>query len=66
MLDDILAFSAATLVDDGMLSLWMPTANEEDVELGTPSNPYLKVESICTQVFNKCEFERYYFAHTTL
>ena len=55
MLDDILAFAATSLVDDGMLSLWMPTANEEEIELGIPSNPYLQLESVCIQVFNKCK-----------
>ena len=61
MLDDILAFAAMTLVDDGMLSLWMPTANEEEMELGIPLNPYLKIESVCTQVFNKCKAKHHGF-----
>ena len=29
MLDDILFFAAETLVDDGRLAFWMPTANDE-------------------------------------
>ncbi|KAK4444925.1 S-adenosyl-L-methionine-dependent methyltransferase [Podospora aff. communis PSN243] len=53
MLDDILQFSAQTLVDDGRLSFWMPTANDEDQEIPVPSHPYLETISVCTQVFNK-------------
>ena len=55
MLEDILAFAAASLVDDGMLSLWMPSANGEDIELAIPRHSSLRVESICTQVFSKCK-----------
>jgi len=54
MLQDILQFSAQTLVDDGRLSFWMPTANDEDQEIPVPSHPYLERVSVCTQVFNKC------------
>jgi tRNA (guanine10-N2)-methyltransferase len=53
LLDDILAFAVATLVDDGRLSMWMPTANDEDIELVIPSHPCLKLESVCVQAFNK-------------
>jgi tRNA (guanine10-N2)-methyltransferase len=53
MLDDILAFAAITLVENGRLSMWMPTANDEDVELVIPSNMYLQVVSVCVQPFNK-------------
>ncbi|KAK0643335.1 S-adenosyl-L-methionine-dependent methyltransferase [Cercophora newfieldiana] len=53
MLDDILQFSAQTLVDGGRLSFWMPTANDEDQEIPVPSHPYLETISVCTQVFNK-------------
>ncbi|KAK1755895.1 S-adenosyl-L-methionine-dependent methyltransferase [Echria macrotheca] len=53
MLDDILQFAAQTLVDDGRLSFWMPTANDEDQEIPVPTHPYLQVVSVCTQVFNK-------------
>ncbi|KAL8825977.1 MAG: hypothetical protein Q9170_007587 [Blastenia crenularia] len=53
MLDDILAFASETLVEGGRLSLWMPTANDEDEKLEIPSNGCLKVVSVCTQSFNK-------------
>jgi tRNA (guanine10-N2)-methyltransferase len=53
MLDDILTFAAVTLVENGRLSMWMPTANDEDVELVIPSNMYLQVVSVCVQPFNK-------------
>ena len=55
MLDDILNFAAVSLVDDGRLSLWMPTANDEEVELGIPMHPCLEVVSVCVQAFNKCK-----------
>ena len=54
MLDDLLEFAAQMLVDDGRLSFWMPTANDEDVELGIPSHVCLKLVSVCVQTFNKC------------
>ena len=57
MLDDILAFAASTLVDGGRVSLWMPTANEDEEEQGElkiPTHPCLRVQSICLQSFNKC------------
>ncbi|KAF1930668.1 RNA methylase family protein [Didymella exigua CBS 183.55] len=50
---DILAFAAATLVPGGRLSMWVPTANDEDVELVIPSHPCLELHSVCTQPFNK-------------
>ena len=43
MLDDILNFAANTLVDDGRLSFWMPTANDEDQEIPVPTHPYMEV-----------------------
>ena len=55
MLDDILDFAAISLVDEGRLSLWMPTANDEQIELGIPMHPCLEIVSVCVQVFNKCE-----------
>uniref|UniRef100_A0A0D2Y1W5 tRNA (guanine(10)-N(2))-methyltransferase TRMT11 N-terminal domain-containing protein n=1 Tax=Fusarium oxysporum (strain Fo5176) TaxID=660025 RepID=A0A0D2Y1W5_FUSOF len=42
-----------TLVDEGRLSFWMPTANDEDQEIPVPSHPYMGVVSVCTQPFNK-------------
>ena len=53
LLDDILAFAAATLVEDGRLSMWMPTANDEDIELVIPSHLCLQLQSVCVQAFNK-------------
>lgn len=54
MLDDLLEFAALSLVDDGRLSLWMPTANDENLILGIPAHPYLALVSVCIQTFNKC------------
>lgn len=56
MLGDILEFAAMYLVDAGRLSLWMPTANDEEVELEIPMHPCLEIVSICVQAFNKCMF----------
>lgn len=53
MLDDILAFAANMLVENGRLSMWMPTANDEDIELIIPNNPFLELVSVCVQPFNK-------------
>jgi tRNA (guanine10-N2)-methyltransferase len=53
ILDDILDFAVATLVDNGRLSMWMPTANDEDVELVIPTHPCLEIVSVCVQPFNK-------------
>ncbi|KAK3390803.1 hypothetical protein B0H63DRAFT_123454 [Podospora didyma] len=53
MLDDILQFSAQTIVDNGRLSFWMPTANDEEQEIPVPTHPYLEVAAVCTQVFTK-------------
>jgi hypothetical protein len=55
MLDDILDFSALSLVDDGRLSFWMPTANDEDQEIKIPQHPSLEIISVCTQAFNRCK-----------
>ena len=53
LLDDLLRFAADTLVDNGRLSFWMPTANDESQELPVPTHPCLCLLSVCTQVFNK-------------
>ncbi|KAJ4990001.1 RNA methylase family protein [Stagonosporopsis vannaccii] len=53
LLDDILAFAAVTLVPNGTLSMWMPTANDADVALIIPSHPCLELRSVCVQAFNK-------------
>ena len=55
MLSDVLEFSCLMLVDNGRLSMWMPTANDEDVELLVPTHPSLELMSVCVQPFNKCE-----------
>jgi tRNA (guanine10-N2)-methyltransferase len=54
MLNDILHFGAEFLVDNGKLCMWMPTANDEDLELAIPQSPYLELISSCVQEFNKC------------
>lgn len=53
LLDDILHFASLTLVENGRLAMWMPTANDEDIELAIPTHPCLKVVSVCVQPFNK-------------
>ncbi|ORY62373.1 S-adenosyl-L-methionine-dependent methyltransferase [Pseudomassariella vexata] len=53
MLDDILQFATDTLVDNGRLSFWMPTANDEQQEMGVPTHPCMENVVVCTQVFNK-------------
>ncbi|KAH6609856.1 rna methylase family [Trichoderma cornu-damae] len=53
MLDDILAFAADTLVDNGRLSFWMPTANDEEQEIPVPAHPCLEIVVVCVQTFNK-------------
>jgi len=58
MLQDVLDFAALMLVDGGRLSMWMPTANDEDIELAIPAHPGLKVVSVCVQNFNKCRSTR--------
>ncbi|KAL3476340.1 SIR2-domain-containing protein [Aspergillus californicus] len=51
MLNDILAFAARTLVTDGRLAMWMPTSNDEEVELSVPMHPNLEVLSVSVQPF---------------
>lgn len=55
MLDDILNFAADTLVDNGRLSFWMPTANDEELEIPVPTHPCLEIVVVCVQPFNKCK-----------
>ncbi len=55
ILDDILQFAAETLIDNGRLSFWMPTANDEEQEMPIPTHPYLEIVAVSTQTFNKCE-----------
>ena len=56
MLDDLLDFAATMLVDNGRLSFWMPTANDEDAVPGIPTHPCMSIVSVCVQTFNKCKF----------
>lgn len=53
MLDDILHFATETLVDNGRLSFWMPTANDEDQEIDIPEHPCLEIIVTCVQPFRK-------------
>lgn len=55
ILDDILVFAVETLVDNGRLSFWMPTANEEEQQIPAPNHPKLEIVANCVQVFNKCK-----------
>lgn len=55
ILDDILVLAVETLVDNGRLSFWMPTANEEDQQIPAPAHPSLEIVANCVQVFNKCK-----------
>lgn len=56
MLRDILNFASRTLVVGGRLSMWMPTASDEDIELEIPTHPNLEVVSVCVQPFNNCQY----------
>ncbi|KAI0160865.1 tRNA guanosine-2'-O-methyltransferase TRM11 [Hypoxylon sp. FL1284] len=53
MLDDILDFASGTLVENGRLSFWMPTANDQEQEMPVPAHPCLSIVVVCTQVFNR-------------
>jgi tRNA (guanine10-N2)-methyltransferase len=57
MLDDILDFTAMTLVDGGRLAFWMPSANEnemgEEVATVIPTHRHLELKHECVQRFNK-------------
>ena len=56
MLQDVLDFAVVMLVPNGRVSMWMPTANDENAELAIPTNAGLELLSICVQKFNKCMF----------
>jgi tRNA (guanine10-N2)-methyltransferase len=53
MLDDILAFAAETLVAEGRLAFWMPSANEDDEVLHIPRHRNLELMECCVQRFYK-------------
>lgn len=55
MLNDILTFASRTLVTNGRLSMWMPTANDE-AELLVPMHPNLELVSISVQHFYNCNY----------
>ena len=54
MIEDIFDFAAITLVDGGRLSIWIPTANDEDLEIAIPQHQCFRLVSACLQEFNKC------------
>ena len=56
MLDDILDFAAQTLVENGRLCMWMPTANDDDIELAIPQHPAFQLVAVCVQDFRRCTF----------
>lgn len=51
MLDDILIFASETLVVDGRLAFWMPSANEDDEMLEIPKHGHLELMECCVQRF---------------
>jgi tRNA (guanine10-N2)-methyltransferase len=53
MLDELLAFAADTLVEDGRLAFWMPSANEDDDVLEIPCHEMLEMVECCVQRFYK-------------
>lgn len=55
MMQDILEFAVVALVENGRISMWMPSANDDDIELAIPSCPGLELVSVCVQPFNKCK-----------
>jgi tRNA (guanine10-N2)-methyltransferase len=56
MMDDILDFGFTHMVDNGRLSMWMPVANDEDMEIPIPSHPAMELVAMSIQQFNKCTF----------
>ena len=54
LIEDILDFAALTLVEGGRLSMWLPTANDEDIEIAIPQHQCFTLVSVCLQEFNKC------------
>ncbi|KAJ6129702.1 tRNA (guanine(10)-N2)-methyltransferase [Penicillium capsulatum] len=48
---DILDFAARSLVPEGRLAMWMPTASDEAIEFPVPMHPNLEVTSVCVQPF---------------
>jgi tRNA (guanine10-N2)-methyltransferase len=54
MLDDILDFGYNHMVDNARLSMWMPVANDEDMEIPVPSHPAMELVAVSIQQFNRC------------
>ncbi|KAI5209656.1 tRNA guanosine-2'-O-methyltransferase [Aureobasidium subglaciale] len=53
MMDDILDFGYNHMVDNARLSMWMPVANDEDMEIPIPSHPAMELVAMSVQQFNK-------------
>lgn len=53
LLDDILQFASERLPINGRLALWMPTANDENIETIIPLHENLELKYNCVQEFNK-------------
>ena len=53
MLDDILDFAADMLVENGRLTFWMPSANEDNGDLRIPGHHDLELIECSVQSFNK-------------
>lgn len=53
MQKDILEFAVRSLVPNGRLAMWMPTAME-DVDLPFPMHLNLELISVSTQSFHNC------------
>lgn len=65
MLDDILVLAADTLVVDGRLAFWMPSANEDDELLAIPSHKDLKLMECCAQRFYRWSRRLLVYRRTT-
>jgi tRNA (guanine10-N2)-methyltransferase len=52
---DILDFAVRTLVPNGRLAMWMPTASDEAHKFPVPMHPNLEVVNVSVQHFQKCE-----------
>ncbi|CRG84866.1 NAD-dependent histone deacetylase SIR2 [Talaromyces islandicus] len=48
---DILCFAARTLVEGGRIAMWMPTTDDQEIELMIPTNPSLEIVSVSVQHF---------------
>ncbi|KAH8697532.1 RNA methylase family UPF0020 protein [Talaromyces proteolyticus] len=48
---DILCFAARTLVEGGRIAMWMPTADDQEIELMIPTHPSLEIVNVSVQQF---------------